>query len=137
MFRRTAYHVVTCSVLFVLGNNHALGAVSIHPLEVPDGLIMISLGAKYMTPSASYALRHQIVVNLPVLADRFHIGPVARVSIPGRIHREMGAVGSAAVIRMIKINYIVKLVGWNKQGSVVRAIGTDTDRKSTRLNSSH
>src|ERR1039457_7036227 len=124
MFRRTAYHVVTCSVLFVLGNNHALGAVSIHPLEVPDGVIMIYLGAKYMTPPASYALRHQIVVNLPVLADRFHIGPVTRVSIPGRIHREVGAVNCGAVIRMIKIDYVVKLVGWNRQGSIIRAIGT-------------
>src|ERR1039458_4350606 len=137
MFSRTAYHVVTCSVLCVLGNNDALRAVSIHPLEVPDGVIMIYLGAKYMTPSASYALRHQIVINVPVPADRFHIGPVARVPIPGRIHREMGAIGRGAVIRMIKINYIVKLVGWNKQGSVIRAIGTDaTIRVFARLRQS-
>ena len=37
----------------------------------------------------------------------------------------MCTVSREVVIGMIEINHVVQLVGWNEQGSVVRAVGSD------------
>ena len=112
-------------MLLVLGENETFRTVSIHPLEVPDGVIVIYLGAKDVTPAANNSLRYQIMIEVPIFADRFHIGPVAGISIPRWVHRQMCAVTSRTVISVIEINHIVELVWRNQERSVIRAVGAD------------
>ena len=101
--------------------NDALRAIPIHPLEVPDFIIVIYLRAKYMTPAAGYSLRYEVVINLPILPDRFHIRTVTRISVPCGIHCKMYAI-NGSVIGLIVINDVMKLVGRNKQRRVVGAV---------------
>src|SRR5271154_5046818 len=52
----TADHVISRTVLLMLGKNDALRAVAVHPLEIPDGVIVVNFRPKYMTPSPYHTL---------------------------------------------------------------------------------
>src|SRR5580698_5571022 len=110
----------------MLCENDTLRAVSVHSLEVPDGVVVFNLGSEHMTPAPRDSFCDQIVIYLPVFSDRFHIGSVAGISIPRWIHRQMGAIGRCVVIRMIEINDVVQFVGRHEKGSVIGGIGADT-----------
>src|SRR5271156_2596607 len=98
----------------MLSNDDSLRAIPVHPLEIPNFIIVIYLRAKYMTPAASYPLRYEEMVDLPFLPDRFHIRTVTRIPIPCWIHCKMYAI-TASVIGLIVIHDVMKFVGGNKQ----------------------
>src|SRR6476619_6644307 len=99
-------------------NDDALRAISVHSLEVPNLIIVINLRAKYMTPAACYSLRYEVMVDLPILPDRFNIFSVTRIPVPCWIHCEMYSI-NGSVIGLVVVNDVMKLVGRNKQRSVV------------------
>src|SRR5580698_11136003 len=103
-------------MLCMFSKNDALRAISVHPLEIPDFVIVIDLRAKYVAPTPSYPLRYKVVIKLPILPDRFHIRTVARISVPGGIYCKMYAI-TGSVVGLIVIHDVMKFVGRNNQRS--------------------
>src|SRR5271163_831228 len=107
----------------MFSKNDALRAIPVHPLEIPDFIIVIYLRAKHVAPTASYPLRYEVTIELPILPDRFHVRAVARISVPGGIHCKMYTI-TRSVVRLIIIDDVMKFVGRNDQRSVVGTIGS-------------
>ena len=108
----------------MFSKNDALRAIPVHPLEIPDFIIVIYLRAKHVAPTASHSLRYEVVIKLPILPDRFHIRAVTRIAVPGGIHCKMYAI-TRSVVGLIVIHDVMKFVGRNNQRSVVGTVGSN------------
>src|SRR5271157_3234175 len=121
MLCRSAGYKVSRAVLCMLCKNDPLRGTPIHPLEVPDFIIVIYLRAKYMTPAASHPLRYEVVINLPILPDRFHIRTITWIPVPCGIHCKVYAI-TGGVIGLIVIHDVMKLIGGHNQRRVIGAV---------------
>src|SRR6185437_15003957 len=95
----------------VFRKDHAFRSVAIHPLEIPDGIVVFDPWPEYVTPAPSHTLRNQVVINFPVFANGFEVWAVAWIAIPRRIHREMDMIARGIVVSVIEIRNVVKLIG--------------------------
>ena len=76
-----------------------------------------------MTPAARYTLCHEVVVNVPILANCLKVRTVARIAIPAGIQAEVGAIARRLIEGVVEIDHVVDLVRGHQQRRVVSTVG--------------